>query len=42
VIPADQKWYRNYAICRTLVHTLRAMELKFPNPIDDLENLKVE
>jgi PPK2 family polyphosphate:nucleotide phosphotransferase len=42
VIPADQKWYRNYAVCRALVETLRAMELKYPEPNVEWECLKVE
>jgi PPK2 family polyphosphate:nucleotide phosphotransferase len=41
VIPADQKWYRNYAICRALVQTLQGMELKYPQAIEELGCLKV-
>ena len=32
VIPADQKWYRNLAITRVLVATLRKMNPEFPRP----------
>jgi PPK2 family polyphosphate:nucleotide phosphotransferase len=36
VIPADQKWYRNLAIARVLVETLRGMNLELPQAIGDL------
>jgi polyphosphate kinase 2 (PPK2 family) len=42
VIPADQKWYRNLAIARILVGTLRAMELRFPVPEAGLDELRIE
>lgn len=35
VIPADQKWYRNYSICKTIVETLQEMNPAFPkSPYD--------
>ncbi len=42
VIPADDKPYRNLAIARTLVHTLRDMAPKFPDPEPGLESIKFE
>ena len=42
VIPADQKWYRNLAISRVLVHTLRQMDPQFPPAPEGLENIKIE
>ncbi|MBW3597581.1 MAG: polyphosphate kinase 2 family protein [Planctomycetes bacterium] len=42
VIPADQKWYRNLAVCRTLVETLREMNPQFPKPIEELSEVKIE
>lgn len=32
VIPADQKWYRNLAIARVIVNTLRTMNPQYPSP----------
>jgi len=32
IIPADQKWYRNLAITRVMVETLRTMNPQFPSP----------
>lgn len=34
VIPSDQKWYRNLAITRVIVHTLRDMGLNYPESAD--------
>lgn len=34
VIPADQNWFRDYAVCRILVETLRDMKPRFPDPPD--------
>ena len=42
VIPADQKWYRNLAITRILVGTLRAMELELPDPEAGLDEIRIE
>jgi PPK2 family polyphosphate:nucleotide phosphotransferase len=32
VVPADHKWFRNYAVSGVLVHTLTAFRMKFPKP----------
>jgi PPK2 family polyphosphate:nucleotide phosphotransferase len=42
VIPSDQKWYRNLAIVRTIVETMRDMKLELPKPPKDLANLVIE
>ncbi|MFO0976399.1 MAG: PPK2 family polyphosphate kinase [Planctomycetaceae bacterium] len=34
VIPADQNWFRDYAVCRVLVETLRDMKPRYPDPPD--------
>ena len=34
VIPADHKWYRNWAVSRLLIETLTAMDPKYPEPPD--------
>ncbi|MGH9022359.1 MAG: PPK2 family polyphosphate kinase [Acidimicrobiia bacterium] len=38
VIPADRKWYRNWAVLTILVETLRSMDLKYPELSGDLRN----
>lgn len=41
VIPADHKWYRNWAVLSVLVDTLRAMDPRFPEPEDDIEGVRI-
>ncbi len=40
VIPADHKWYRNWAIATILVETFEDMDLDYPQPDLDLEALR--
>jgi polyphosphate kinase 2 (PPK2 family) len=35
VIPADHKWYRNVAISKILVATLKGLKMKYPKPTFD-------
>lgn len=42
VIPADQKWYRNLTITRTIVHTIRELNIQYPEPEDDLTGIVIE
>jgi PPK2 family polyphosphate:nucleotide phosphotransferase len=41
VIPANKKWFRNAAVSQILVETLKAMDLKTPDPIADLKSVTV-
>jgi len=40
VVPADRKWYRNLAVDRLLLETLRAMDLQWPAPRADLDAMR--
>jgi PPK2 family polyphosphate:nucleotide phosphotransferase len=40
VIPADRKWYRNWAVSRILVETLEDMDPRYP-PAEDLSGVEV-
>lgn len=42
VIPADQKWYRDLAVNRVIVSTLRDLDPQYPEPAIDLAGVKVE
>jgi PPK2 family polyphosphate:nucleotide phosphotransferase len=42
IIPADQKWYRNLAISRVIVGTLRKMDPCFPQPDSALQDVELE
>jgi PPK2 family polyphosphate:nucleotide phosphotransferase len=41
-VPADRKWYRNWAVGRILVETLGAMNPQWPEIVDDVEGIDVE
>ena len=40
VVPADRKWYRNWAVARLLFETLQDLDPKYPRPHLDVEALK--
>ena len=42
VIPADQKWYRNLAISRIIVSTLKSIDPQYPPPEDNIDGIVVE
>ena len=41
-IPSDQKWYRNLAIQKVIVKTLRDMNPEYPTQADDLSKIVIE
>jgi PPK2 family polyphosphate:nucleotide phosphotransferase len=40
VIPANRKWYRNWAVSRLLMETLREMDPRYPEPALDIPALR--
>jgi len=42
VIPADKKWYRDWAVATIMVGVLEAMDLTWPEPEDDLSGIVIE
>jgi len=40
IVPADRKWYRNWAVANLLSETLTEMDPRFPQPDLDVEALK--
>ena len=40
VVPADRKWYRQWAVARILAETLEEMKPAYPRPAFDVEDLK--
>jgi PPK2 family polyphosphate:nucleotide phosphotransferase len=42
IVPANHKWYRNLVVARTLVETLREMDLQYPEPTTDLSKVVIE
>ncbi|ACL60681.1 polyphosphate kinase 2 family protein [Methylobacterium nodulans] len=41
VIPANQKWFRNLVVARTIADTLEAMNPRFPDPPEGLDGVMV-
>jgi PPK2 family polyphosphate:nucleotide phosphotransferase len=42
IIPADRKWFRDLLIARVLVKTLEQLDMKYPQPIGNLEKYRKE
>lgn len=42
VIPADQNWYRNLAMARVIVGTLRQLDPQYPPAQEGIEGLRIE
>ena len=42
VIPADRKWYRNWAVSNVVLDTLTRMDPQFPKPEEDLDDVVIE
>ena len=40
IIPADNKWYRNYAVASIVLETLEAMAPQLPKPTVDLNHIR--
>jgi PPK2 family polyphosphate:nucleotide phosphotransferase len=38
VIPANHKWYRNLAVSDVLVRTMEELDLRYPDPVPDIES----
>jgi PPK2 family polyphosphate:nucleotide phosphotransferase len=41
-IPANRKWYRNLVVAAVLVQTLEKLQMRFPEPVEDLDQIKIE
>lgn len=42
VIPANRKWYRNLVISNILISTLEGLDMRYPEPEEDLSNVVIE
>jgi len=42
VVPADKKWYRNLVVAEVLVKALEDLEIKTPEPEEDLKGVVIE
>lgn len=41
IVPADRKWYRDYAIARAVVTAMEKLKLKWPPPKEDLSKVRI-
>ena len=41
IIPANRKWYRDFAIGKTVIKAIRGLNMKWPKPKEDLSKIKV-
>jgi PPK2 family polyphosphate:nucleotide phosphotransferase len=42
IIPANHKWYRNVAVAKVIVETLRGLHMKYPEPTIDLSKVHID
>lgn len=42
VVPANKKWYRNLVVATILVETFEKLDMRYPEPEEDLDGIKVE
>lgn len=41
IVPANNKWYRNYVVMRAIVDAMEAMDLKYPPAAEGIENIVI-
>jgi PPK2 family polyphosphate:nucleotide phosphotransferase len=41
VVPADRKWFRNWAVSRIVIETLEEMDPQYPEPAENLDGIEV-
>jgi PPK2 family polyphosphate:nucleotide phosphotransferase len=42
IVPANKKWYRNVVISETIVQALESLQMKYPEPAEDLDKVVIE
>jgi polyphosphate kinase 2 (PPK2 family) len=42
IVPANRKWYRNLVVSTVLVETLESLNLRYPEPIKDIEKFEIK
>lgn len=41
IIPSDRKWYRNLVVSTLLIEKLQALDMRYPEPIAGIENIRI-
>ena len=42
IVPANRKWYRNLVVATTIVETLEGLQMRYPEPEDDLGQVVID
>jgi polyphosphate kinase 2 (PPK2 family) len=42
IVPADRKWFRNWLVSQVIVDQLKALQMSYPQPADDLTDVVIE
>jgi len=42
IVPANANWYRNLVVADTLVDTLKALNMNYPDPVENIEQYKTQ
>lgn len=42
IVPSNRKWYRNLVVAEILVQTLKGLDMRYPQPEEDLEGVVIE
>jgi PPK2 family polyphosphate:nucleotide phosphotransferase len=42
IVPADRKWYRNLVVGTVIVETLEGLNMRYPQPEEDLSHVAIE
>jgi len=42
IVPANDKWYRNLIISQKIVETLESLNMKYPQPVEGLDDVAIE
>ncbi len=42
IVPSDHAWFRNWAVSRVLLETLRGLRLRYPKPSMDLSKYRID
>ncbi len=42
IVPANRKWYRNLVVASVIVETLKGLDMRTPEPEEDLDNVVIE
>jgi PPK2 family polyphosphate:nucleotide phosphotransferase len=42
IVPANRKWYRNMVVATVIVQTLESLQMRYPEPAEDLDKVVIE